>query len=115
MDYSQFIFALAVIIIGVVRWFIENRSNAGNEEQRDSTDSDLPEWQWPTEEQQQAPPALPTLRSAAPNSPTIRCNKTPAAFRSGIAFRSATQNHRGQKARTTSRGPADKIRLEITC
>lgn len=73
MDYSQFIFALAVIIIGVVRWFIETRNNAGSEEPRDTTDSDLPEWTWPSQEKEQAPPPLPS----SPPPPPRQRSRTP--------------------------------------
>lgn len=74
MDYSQFIFALAVIIIGVVRWFIENRNNSANEERRDNTDSDLPEWTWPSAEEEQTPPHLP---STTPPPPPTRSTRVP--------------------------------------
>ena len=123
MDYSQFIFALAVIIIGVVRWFIENRSNAGNEEQRDSTDSDLPEWQWPTEEQQQAPPPPPppSQRSAAPLQTPRQSAATRPQPPSGLGSLSALQHKiteakkRGQQAEAqrikfASKSPAKQIK-----
>ena len=75
MEFTEYIFALAVIIIGIVRWFIENRNNSDDGGRRDTTDSDLPDWTWPVETEEQAPP--PPVPSSPPPPPPSYQKKTP--------------------------------------
>lgn len=118
MDYSQFIFALAVIIIGVVRWFIENRANAGNREQHDDTDSDLPEWQWPGEEKQQTPPPLPSSpppppsqRSSAPTQAPRQSVKPHTQPPSGLGSLSALQQKIAEAKKRGQQAEAQRIKF----
>lgn len=118
MDYSQFIFALAVIIIGVVRWFIENRGNAGNEERRDSTDSDLPEWVWPTEQEKQAPPPPPSVpppppvqRSLAPTQAPRQPQATPYQPPSGLGSLSALQQKIAEAKKSAQQAEAQRLKF----
>ncbi len=126
MDYSQFIFALAVIIIGVVRWFIENRNNAGKEERRDTTDSDLPEWTWPTAEEERTPPPLPSTpppppaqRTRVPVAPPKKNEAIPSSSNQGslsalkqkiVDAKKRAKEAEAQRLRFASKSPRKQIK-----
>lgn len=81
MDHVQILFAIAVGIIALIRWLVENRESfgSGNKDGK----SDLPEWTWPEEEL--IPPPPPLRQNAPPPVPATPSTPQPASHGTALA------------------------------